>query len=122
MFLVSTMILAAVVLYALFIVLPSIQVIGPTEVGLVMKRFGKKLPGDNPIAFHGEAGYQAGLLMPGVRFKLWLRYRIRKFPWVQVPANEIGVVIAQIGKTLPPGQNRLATTTFLGTSPTWTLL
>src|SRR3989442_16037346 len=41
--------------------------------------------------------------MPGVRFKLWLRYRIRKFPWVQVPANEIGVVIAQIGKTLPPG-------------------
>src|SRR5207249_10619422 len=64
---------------------------------------GKKLPGDNPIAFHGEAGYQAGLLMPGVRFKLWLRYRIRKFPWVQVPANEIGVVIAQIGKTLPPG-------------------
>ena len=103
MFLVFTMILAAVVLYALFIVLPSIQVIGPTEVGLVMKRFGKKLPGDNPIAFHGEAGYQAGLLMPGVRFKLWLRYRIRKFPWVQVPANEIGVVIAQIGKTLPPG-------------------
>ena len=103
MFLFSTMILAAVVLYALFIVLPSIQVIGPTEVGLVMKRFGKKLPGDNPIAFHGEAGYQAGLLMPGVRFKLWLRYRIRKFPWVQVPANEIGVVIAQIGKTLPPG-------------------
>jgi len=103
MFLFSTMILAAVVLYALFIVLPSIQVVGPTEVGLVMKRFGKKLPGDNPIAFHGEAGYQAGLLMPGVRFKLWLRYRIRKFPWVQVPANEIGVVIAQIGKTLPPG-------------------
>src|SRR5438876_2329053 len=103
MFLFSTMILAAVVLYALFIVLPSIQVVGPTEVGLVMKRFGKKLPGDNPIAFHGEAGYQAGLLMPGVRFKLWLRYRIRKFPWVQVQANEIGVVIAQVGKTLPPG-------------------
>ena len=38
----------------------SINVIGPTEVGLVQKRFSfKKLPADNPIAFHGEAGYQA---------------------------------------------------------------
>src|SRR2546422_1893311 len=103
MFLFSTMILAAVVLYALFIVLPSIQVIGPTEVGLVMKRFGKKLPGDNPIAFNGEAGYQAELLMPGVRFKWWFLYKVEKFPWVQVSANEIGVLIAQVGKTLPAG-------------------
>src|SRR5437762_9989313 len=96
MFLVSTAILAALVLYGLLIVLPSIQVIGPTEVGLVMKRFGKKLPGVNPIAFLGEAGYQAGLIMHGVRFKLWLRYRIRKLPWVQVQANEIGVVLRSL--------------------------
>jgi hypothetical protein len=26
---------------------------------------------DDPIAFHGEAGYQAVLLMPGLRFKIW---------------------------------------------------
>ena len=31
----------------------------------------RKLREDNPIAFHGEAGYQATLLMPGLRFKLW---------------------------------------------------
>src|SRR2546427_10028796 len=103
MFLFSTMILAAVVLYALFIVLPSIRIIGPTEVGLVMKRFGKRLPGDNPIAFHGEAGYQADLLMPGLRFRLWFVYRVEKFPWVQVPAGEIGVVIAQVGAAVPQG-------------------
>ena len=43
------------------LVLPSIRVIGPTEVGLVTKRFArKKLPPDNPIAFGGEAGYQIG--------------------------------------------------------------
>ena len=35
----------------------SIHLIGPTEVGLVNKRFAfTKLPEDNPIAFHGEAG------------------------------------------------------------------
>lgn len=86
------------------LILPSIRVIGPTEVGLVMKRFGfKKLSEDNPIAFEGEAGYQADLLMPGLRFKLWVLYKVTKFPWVQIPAGEIGVVIAQVGHPLPIG-------------------
>ena len=86
------------------LVIPSIRIIGPTEVGLVTKRFSlKKLPDDNPIAFHGEAGYQADLLMPGWRFKLWVVYAVEKFPWVQVRAGEIGVVVAQVGKPLPVG-------------------
>ena len=81
----------------------SIYSIGPTQVGLVRKRFGEKLPEDNPVAFHGEAGYQAELLMPGLRFKLWLVYAVTKHPWVQVPAGQIGIVIAQIGQPLPIG-------------------
>jgi len=86
------------------LILPSIRIIGPTEVGLVMKRFGfKKLTDDNPIAFHGEAGFQADLLMPGLRFKFWILYKVAKFPWVQIPAGEIGVVIAQVGSPLPIG-------------------
>jgi hypothetical protein len=37
-------------------------------VGLVTKRFSlKKLSEDNPVAFKGEAGYQAELLMAGLR-------------------------------------------------------
>ena len=84
--------------------LKSIKTIGPTEVGLVTKRFGLgKLADDNPIAFKGEAGYQAKLLMPGLRFKLWPIFGVKKFPWVQVPAGEIGVVIAQVGLQLPIG-------------------
>ena len=86
------------------LILPSIRVIGPTEIGLVMKRFSvRKLSEDNPIAFNGEAGFQADLLMPGWRFKLWIIYNVTKFPWVQVPAGEIGVVIAQVGAPLPIG-------------------
>jgi regulator of protease activity HflC (stomatin/prohibitin superfamily) len=86
------------------LVVPSIRIIGPTEVGLVTKRFAlRKLPDDNPIAFRGEAGYQADLLMPGWHFKLWVLYSVEKHPWVQVRAGEIGVVVAQVGKPLPVG-------------------
>lgn len=92
--------LSAVSLVILF----SLHSIGQTEVGLVTKRFSlKKLSDDNPVAFNGEAGYQADLLMPGLRWKLWPLFKVEKYPWVQVPAGEIGVVIAQVGKPLPIG-------------------
>jgi hypothetical protein len=82
----------------------SFKSIGPTEIGLVNKRFSfSKLTDDNPIAFRGEAGYQEELLMPGLRFKLWPLFQIAKHPWVQVPAGEIGVVISQVGTPLPMG-------------------
>ena len=97
----SILVLALVLIFVT--VWQSFRIIGPAEVCLIMKRFGGKLPSDNPVAFHGEAGYQAELLMPGVRFKWWFLYKVGKFPWVQVPANEIGVLIAQVGKTLPAG-------------------
>src|SRR5438552_14130814 len=79
---------------ALFVAAPiilfSLRRIGPTEVGLVTKRLsGKKLTSDNPVALNGEAGYQAELLMPGLRWKMWPLYKVEKFPWVQVPAGEI---------------------------------
>ena len=106
-FLASHWLLSLVVLAAALIViflLPSIRIIGPTEIGLVTKRFAlKKLPDDNPIAFRGEAGYQADLLMPGWHVKLWLIYIVEKHPWVQVRAGEIGVVVAQVGRSLPIG-------------------
>ena len=99
----STWIIAAIAL-AVFYALMSIRRIGPTEVGLVLKRVSfKKLKEDNAIAFHGEAGYQADLLMPGLRWKPWLIYGVEKFPWVQVPAGEVGVVISQAGAPLPIG-------------------
>jgi uncharacterized membrane protein YqiK len=88
----------------LLIVLLSTHRIGPTQVGLVTKRVGfRRLSEDNPIALRGEAGYQADLLMPGLRVKLWPIFSVTKFPWVQVPAGQIGVVIAQVGQPLPIG-------------------
>jgi hypothetical protein len=96
--------MSAATLLVLFYLVLSIRRIGPTEVGLVTKRLGlRRLSQDNPIAFDKEAGYQADLLMPGLRFKPFLVYSVSRFPWVQVPAGEIGVVIAQVGRPLPIG-------------------
>lgn len=92
---------AAFLVFALF---ASIRRIGPTEVGLVTKRTSSsRLRGDDVVALHGEAGYQSELLMPGLRWRAWPLYRVDKFPWVQVPAGEIGVVVAQVGSNLPIG-------------------
>jgi len=86
------------------VILLSLHRIGPTEVGLVTRRFSaRRLDDDNPIGFRGEAGYQAELLMPGLRFQPWPVFGVEKYPWVQVPAGQIGVVIAQVGAPLPTG-------------------
>jgi hypothetical protein len=99
--------LEAVVVFCLFVIVVlvgrSVYSIGPTQIGLVRRRFGAKLPGNNPIAFKGEAGYQAELLMPGLHFKFYPIYAVAKHPWVQVPAGQIGVVIAQVGAATPIG-------------------
>lgn len=87
----------------LLLALSSFRFIGANQVGLVNKRLGRRLKGDQAIAFEGEAGYQARLLMPGLRFKLWPVYSVTKHPWVQVNPGEIGVVIAQLGAPLPIG-------------------
>ena len=109
MSLIAILIGIAVIAFVVIGALSSVNNIGPTEVGLVTKRFSlKKLPEDNPIAFRGEAGYQAELLMPGLRFKLWPIFSVKKFPWVQVPAGEIGVVVAQVGMPLPIGAKSAA--------------
>src|SRR5579864_5390149 len=95
---------AAVAFVVLLVLLKSMRNIGPTEVGLVRKRFSaRKLGAGCAIAFHGEAGYQARLMMSGIQFKLWPLYDVTRHPMVQIPSGQIGVVIAQIGQALPVG-------------------
>ena len=92
-----------VALLVLLAVLRSFHGIGPAEIGLVTKRIGRKLDEDQLIALNGEAGYQADLLMPGLRFKVWPVFRVQRYPWVQVPPDHIGLVISQVGQALPTG-------------------
>ena len=92
-----------VLLVAVAIVGISIVRIGPNEVGLVIKRLGREKRSEGPLALHGEAGYQADLLMPGLAFRLWPVNRVEKHPWVQIPTGEIGLVVSQVGAPLPTG-------------------
>src|SRR5437773_9970777 len=84
-------------------VVVSLHSIGPTQVGLVTKRLGRKLDADQILALNGEAGFQADLLMPGLRFKLWPVFKVQRYDWVQVPPGQIGLVIAQVGAPLSTG-------------------
>lgn len=97
-----------VLVLVLIVLARSFRFIGAAEVGLVNKRLGVRLKADQPIAFRGEAGYQAKLLMPGLRFKIWPIYAVTKHPWVRVNPGEIGVVISQLGAPLPIGAKSAA--------------
>jgi uncharacterized membrane protein YqiK len=68
------------VLLLLAVALLSIHRIGPNEVGLVIRRWGRRRAEGGPIAFHGEAGYQADLLMPGIAIRVWPMNRVEKHP------------------------------------------
>ncbi|HUB11774.1 MAG TPA: SPFH domain-containing protein [Acetobacteraceae bacterium] len=99
----------AVLIVLLIVAMQSFWVIGPTQVGLVRKRFSwRRLEGGSPVALNGAAGYQADLLTAGLRFKPWPLYTVTRHPMVQIPAGQIGVVIAQVGNPLPIGAKSAA--------------
>jgi uncharacterized membrane protein YqiK len=95
--------IVAVAIVLAAVVLASFHSIGPAQVGLVTRRVGRRLSADQILALKGEAGFQADLLMPGLRFKLWPVYTVQRHDWVQVPPDHIGLVIAQVGSRLPTG-------------------
>ncbi|MDP1794622.1 MAG: SPFH domain-containing protein, partial [Acidimicrobiales bacterium] len=100
-----SVVLGAIVLLAIavLVLVTSFRSIGPSEIGLVTKRVGRKLKADQIVALNGEAGFQADLLMPGLRFKLWPIFGVKRHDWVQVAPDHIGLVIAQVGAPLPTG-------------------
>jgi uncharacterized membrane protein YqiK len=88
---------------ALAVIVLGTRVIRENESGLVIKRFGSRLPSGRIIALDGEAGYQARLLPPGWHFGLWRwRYKIVKVPVVTVQPGDIALVVAADGEPIPP--------------------
>lgn len=77
--------------------------IGEREVGIVVKKFSSKnLPSSRLIALDGEGGLQADTLPPGWHFGYFpWQYSVRKEPVVVVPQDEIGLIIANDGATIP---------------------
>jgi uncharacterized membrane protein YqiK len=87
---------------ALVLAASGTWVIGASQSGLVVKRFGPPLASGRFIALNGEAGYQARLLSPGWHFGLWRwRYRIVTVPIIVVRPGEIALVVAADGAAIP---------------------
>lgn len=98
--LVGIAVFAAVAL--LTVVIANVRVIGESESGLLVRRYGRALPQGRLIALDGEAGFQAKLLPPGWHVGLWRwRYKLVKIPLVVVPAGEIALVVANDGAPVP---------------------
>jgi len=76
------------------------------QVGVVIKRFAlKNLPPGQIVATHGEAGYQARTLAPGLHFWYWRwQYAIEHASVVTVPQGELALVVSAAGEPIPPGR------------------
>lgn len=87
----------------------GLVIVPENRIGLVTKKFvlfGKQeLPEGRIIASHGEAGYQAQTLPPGVYFWKWIwQYSITFQPFTIVPTGKIGLVLARDGAELETGR------------------
>lgn len=75
------------------------------EVGIVIKTVGHPIPTNQIIARKGEAGVQADTLSPGWHWRYWSwMYTIRQEPIINISSDEIGLVEAKDGDSLPRGQ------------------
>ncbi len=97
-----------IVLVGLFILLLfsksllGLVVINEREVGVVIKKFGPRLPPGRHIALKGEAGYQAQTLAPGWHFGFYpWRFTVKKTAVTIIPQGQIGLVVAADGSPTP---------------------
>lgn len=96
--------------YKLVLRVFGVIIIPEDSVGLVNKKwvlFGshKALPDGAIIALHGEAGFQADTLAPGVHFMYWpWQYTVTRQQFITVKEGSIGTVQVKDGKPLSGGR------------------
>ena len=79
---------------------------GRAAIGVVRKRWvllgsTRTLPDGKIIALHGEAGFQADTLAPGLHWGFWpWQYEISVVPFIDIPEGKLGVVDAKDGAPL----------------------
>src|ERR1043165_1943049 len=90
----------------LFVLLRRILVnVGAREIAIKERRYlGGKMPPGRVVAIEGEVGIQADVLKPGLHLIKWPFERvIRKFPLIEIGADEMGIIEAIDGEPMPPG-------------------
>jgi len=96
--------------YKLILWLCGVIIIPDDSIGVVTKKFvlfgaHRNLPDGRIIALHGEAGYQADTLQPGLHVGLWpWQYTVELVKFFTIPQGKIGVVESCDGLPLPSGR------------------
>ncbi|MEK6324997.1 MAG: SPFH domain-containing protein [Acidobacteriota bacterium] len=104
--LIPYLVIAFVVIVLLFLVLRRILVnVGAREIAIKERRYlGAKMPPGRVVATEGEVGIQADVLKPGLHMIKWpFEKVIRKFPLIEIGADEMGIIEAIDGEPMPPG-------------------
>ncbi|MFT3713041.1 MAG: SPFH domain-containing protein [Archangium sp.] len=80
--------------------------VGPTQIAITERRyFGKELAAGRVFATAGEVGVQAAYLNPGLHFIPWPFVSvIRKVDFISIGPDELGVVTAVDGDSMPSGR------------------
>src|SRR5437899_1370607 len=100
------LIIAFVALIILVIFLRRVFVnVGPREIAIKERRYiGRRMPPGRVVATEGEVGIQADVLKPGLHLIKWpFEKVIRKFPLIEIGADEMGIIEAIDGEPMPPG-------------------
>jgi uncharacterized membrane protein YqiK len=83
----------------------EVLAIGESEIGIVVKRFGRSLPEGKIIALNGEAGFQVDPITTGWRFGYWTwMYKVDKVPVIKIEQGKMALIVAEDGASLPNSQ------------------
>ncbi|MDO3615364.1 SPFH domain-containing protein [Ralstonia pseudosolanacearum] len=88
----------------------GVIIVPDDSIGVMTKKFvlfgsNRSLPDGRILALHGEAGYQADTLAPGLHWALWpWQYAVELQKFVTIPVGKVGIVEACDGHPLPSGR------------------
>jgi uncharacterized membrane protein YqiK len=103
-------ILVVIASYRWVLWLFGVIIVPDDSVGIVTKKFvlfgsHRRLADGHILALHGEAGYQADTLAPGLHWALWpWQYTVKMQQFVSIPVGKIGLVEACDGQPMPSGR------------------
>lgn len=80
--------------------------VGAEEIAVIERQFlGKELEPGRAFAIDNEVGIKANYLAPGLHFILWPIVKVvSKYKFLSIGADELGIVEATDGASLPPGR------------------
>lgn len=80
--------------------------VGSDQIAIIERQFfGKELAKGRVFALDNEVGLKANYLAPGLHFILWpITKLVAKIDYISIHADELGIVEATDGESLPPGR------------------